>query len=376
MTALGLLVLFAAAPGPPPAPRWQPSVAIIEGGIRRRLFPGAVLVVGSRDSVMFATGLGRVSWERGARAPDPTATLWDLASLTKVVATSSAIMTLVDDGRLDLAQPVQHYLPAFAGPGKSAVTVRMLLDHSSGLPSFVPFYRNSTGRQDVIDRLFATELTSAPGSTTRYSDLNAILLGLIVEAVSGTSLDRYVSRAVFSPLGMGRTTFAVADRTAAAPSIQHHGQPAPGEVNDRNAWAMGGVAGHAGLFATGLDLARFAQTWLRSGSGPDGVWVGPATIRRFLERAPNGGSRALGWELPDGEHLDRSAYGRSATATTYGHTGWTGTFLWFDPARDLFVVLLTNRSLGSNARSTFRAMRELRGRLSDAVGIAMAAGPR
>lgn len=367
---IALLLGISVSMSPRPAPEWQPAVRIVEGGIRRRLFPGAVLVVGSRDSVMLAVGRGRVSWDPHSAIPDPAGTQWDLASLTKVVATSSAVMTLVDDGRLDLEQPVDRYLPQFSGPGKSAVTVRMLLDHSSGLPSFVAFYRNSAGRQDVIDRLFATDLVSPPGTVTRYSDLNAILLGLIVEAVSGTTLDRYASRAVFSPLGMGRTTFAVADRTAAAPSIQHRGEPAPGEVNDRNAWAMGGVAGHAGLFASGLDLARFAQTWLRSGSGPRGTWVGSATVRRFLEHAPGGGTRVLGWDTPDPAHLDRSAYGRSATATTYGHTGWTGTFLWFDPARDLFVVLLTNRSLGSNARSTFRAMRELRARLSDAVGAA------
>lgn len=345
---------------------------IVEGGIRRRLFPGAVVVVGNRDSVFFAHGFGRVSWERSAVAPAPGTTLWDLASLTKVVATTSAIMTLVDEGRLDLDQPVQKYLPAFLGGDKADVTVRMLLDHTSGLPAFVPFYRHGVGRQSVIDQLFEVPLEAKPAARTRYSDLNAILLGLIVEALSGTTLDQFAARSVFSPLGMGRTTFAVADVSRAAPSIAHHGQLAPGEVNDRNAWAMGGVAGHAGLFATGLDLARFAQTWLRSGAGPDGPWVGAATIRRFLEHSAGGGARALGWEIPDARHPERSPFGRLATGTTYGHTGWTGTFLWFDPTRDIFLVLLTNRSLGSNSRATFRAMRELRARLSDAIGLAMA----
>ncbi len=371
---ISVLFFLLHAVGAPPAttPPWRSAIAIVDGAIRRRLFPGAVVVVGDRDSVFFAKGFGRVSWDRDAALADPAATLWDLASLTKVVATASAIMTLVDQGRLELDQPVARYLPLFVGEGKSAVTLRMLLDHTSGLPAFVPFYRTAIGRQGVIDQLLGVPLIAAPGTRTTYSDLNAILLGLIVEASSGTTLDRFAAQAVFSPLGMGRTTFAVADRTMAAPSIAHGGHPAPGEVNDRNAWAMGGISGHAGLFATGLDLARFAQTWLRSGAGPSGPWVGSATVRRFLEHNSPGGTRALGWEIPDSQHLDRSAFGRSATGTTYGHTGWTGTFLWFDPVRDIFLVLLTNRSLGSNARSTFRAMRELRSRLSDAAGTAMA----
>jgi CubicO group peptidase (beta-lactamase class C family) len=333
-----------------------------------------VVIVGRRDSVLFAQGYGHTGWDRKTPRPDPLRTQWDLASLTKVVATTGSVMTLVDAGRLDLDAPVERYLPRFGGGSKSAVTVRMLLDHTSGLPAFVPFYRWASGREDVISALFEVPLESAPGGRVRYSDLNAILLGLLVESLSGTTLDRFAEEAVFGPLGMGHTGFVVADLTHVAPSIAHRGRPSPGEVNDRNAWSMGGVAGHAGLFATGIDLARYAQTWLNQGAGPNGVWVGPGTVRRFLESSPNAGNRVLGWERPDTVRIDRSPFGRAATATTFGHTGWTGTFLWFDPKRDLFLVFLTNRSLGPNSRGTFRAIREIRARLSEAAGAAARGG--
>lgn len=347
--------------------RWAALRQIVESGVRRRVYPGAVVIVGRRDSILFARGFGRTSWERGAPAPDPARTQWDLASLTKVVATTAAVMALTDAGKLDLDAPVAAYLPKFAGDDKARVTVRMLLDHTSGLPAFVPFYRSAAGREDVFEQLLAVPLEAEPGQRVKYSDLNAILLGLLVETLSGTPLDRFADAKVFGPLGMGHTGFAVADLTHAAPSIAHRGRPAPGEVNDRNAWTMGGVAGHAGLFATGVDLARYAQAWLNQGAGPGGAWVGSETVHRFLEGSSRAGHRVLGWDRPDADDLERSPFGRLATASTYGHTGWTGTFLWFDPRRDLFVVFLTNRSLGANNRAAFRAIRELRARLSDAA---------
>jgi len=367
--AMSALEPSGALPAPESTGPWDAAARIVERAISRRLFPGAVVVVGRGDTVLFADGFGRLSWERGAGRPSPATTLWDLASLTKVVATTSTVMALVDHGSLDLDAPVRRYLPRFAGEEKSRVTVRMLLDHTSGLPSWAALYRNAERPQDVTDALYAVRLRSTPGLRSEYSDLNAMLLGLVVEAVSGTGLDRISSRTVFEPLAMRHTAFgaAVSDRTAAAPSVIRHGRPVPGEVSDRNALAFRSVAGHAGLFASGLDLARLAQAWLNGRTTSGAEWVNPATIRTFLNRSPGAGTRALGWDTPNFAELDRSPFGRLATATTYGHTGWTGTFLWFDPARDLFLVLLTNRSLNPTTGRSLRAMREVRAALSDAI---------
>jgi CubicO group peptidase (beta-lactamase class C family) len=351
-----------------PGDDWRAITSVVERGLARRLYPGAVVVVGRGDSILYARGFGRTSWARGAPVPDPGTTRWDVASLTKVVATASAIAALVDEGRVELDEPVSRYLPRFAGGGRDRVTVRMLLDHTSGLPPFAPLYREPGGRVALIEALFRVPLARPAGQAVRYSDLNAMLLGLVVEAVSRLPLDRFASEAVFAPLGMRHTGFAVADRTRIAPSVITNGRAVPGVVSDPNARAMGGIAGHAGLFATGLDLARFAQAWLT----PVGEWLTSATLRQFLER--RSGARALGWETPDPAEAGISPYGRHATSSTFGHTGWTGTFLWFDPVRDVFLVFLTNRSLGSNGRSSLRAMRDLRARLSDAV--ASRVGPR
>jgi CubicO group peptidase (beta-lactamase class C family) len=364
-----VLAVALVAPSRGPGPNWTAATKVIERGIDRRLFPGAVLVVGRSDTVLYSRGFGRLSWRAGEGRPDPAATLWDLASLTKVVATTSAAMALVDRGSLDLDAPVALYLPRFTGGGKERVTVRMLLNHTSGLPAYRPLHQLATTREGAIDRLYEVPLIALPGTRVDYSDLNAILLGLVVEHLSGVSLAEFAGSAIFRPLGMRRTVFApeVADKTNVAPSIAHGGRPAPGEVNDRNAAVLGGVAGHAGLFATGLDLARFAQGILRAERLDDSSWIRPATMRQFLARSESAGTRALGWDTPDLTHLDRTAYGHHATESMFGHTGWTGTFLWFDPKRDLFLVFLTNRSLGSAGGRSLRAMRDLRSALSDAV---------
>jgi len=363
-----LVLALAAALDPVRSPpEWRPVAELIERAVARRVFPGAVVVVGRGDSILYSAGFGRTDWGRAAPVPDPDRTRWDLASLTKVVATTGAVASLVDRGRLDLDARVADLLPRFAGDGRDRITVRMLLDHTSGLPAFAPLYRSPGGREGMVDALFRVRPVAQPGSVVEYSDLNAIVLGLVVEAVAGTSLDRFVGQTVFGPLGMRSTDFAVADRSRVAPSVIKDGRAVPGMVSDPNARAMGGVAGHAGLFGTGLDLARLAQAWL--GRGADGGWISTGTVRRFLEPSP--GARALGWERPDPSQPDRSPYGRLATPTTFGHTGWTGTFLWFDPVRDVFLVLLTNRSLGPNGRGSFRAMRELRAQVSDLVSAAV-----
>lgn len=349
--------------------------AAVLAGIRQGTYPGAVVVVGRGDSVYYAKGYGRITWRTADKKPDPATTLWDLASLSKVVGTASSAAVLVGDGRLDLDAPVSRYVPEFAGGAKDSVTVRMLLNHTSGLPAWAPLWRMAHTPEEARSALYSIPLVRSPGSQPEYSDLNALLIGLIVSKVAGTSLDAFAKDAVFAPLGMGMTMYQpeAADRTRAVPTRRSEEKTKRGVVNDENARAFDGVAGHAGLFSTGLDLARFAQAWLTDSTVKRLAWLHPTVREEFITRSPNGGSRALGWDTPH-EATDGgpSLYGRCATSGTIGHTGWTGTALWIDPAENLFVILLTNRSYAPrNAAASFEQIRLVRARVSDAARKAM-----
>lgn len=363
--------LAGTVPGATPRPRQSFSAidAAVRRGIQRGVYPGAVVIIGRRDRVLYARGFGHFTWSRRSPVPRPESTLWDLASLTKVVATTSSVMRLVDAGRVDLEAPVARYLPRFVGGPRDSVTVRMLLDHTSGLRSYLPLFRLATSRAQAIDLLYAEPLSRPPGASAEYSDLNAMLLGLLVESVAGVPLDRFAEREVFHPLRMRDTRFLPPRSRAAriAPTGLVRGQPTQGEVNDLNAAIFGGVAGHAGLFSTGTDLARFAQTWLRRGQGPSGPWVSAATITHFLTPGAHSGTRLLGWDTPDSTADEPSVFGRLISAATYGHTGWTGTELWVDPANDLFLVFLTNRSFDPRRRESIKELRLVRSALSNAV---------
>jgi CubicO group peptidase (beta-lactamase class C family) len=344
--------------------------ATVRNGIQRGLYPGAVVIVGRRDSVLYARGYGHYTWSPASPVPDPDSTLWDIASITKVVATTSVAMRLVDRKLLELDAPVRRYLPRFAGGPKNRVTVRMLLDHTSGLRSYAPFYvKARRSRARVIDLLYAQPLVRAPGDSAEYSDLNAMLLGLLVEKVGGLPLDQLARREVFRPLGMTRTMYQppASLRSRIVPSGIWRGRPVPGDVNDQNAVAMGGVAGHAGVFSTGMDLARYATVWLRSGAGPDGQWVSPGTLGRFLVKGPNSGSRLLGWDTPELDGEEPSVFGTLISDAAYGHTGFTGTELWIDPPRDLYMVFLTNRAFDPRTRDSLKELRVVRAALSDAA---------
>jgi CubicO group peptidase (beta-lactamase class C family) len=339
-------------------------------GIRDGLYPGAVVVIGRRDSILYTRGYGHFTWNPASKVPNPDSTLWDIASITKVVATASSAMRLVDQGRLDLDAPVGRYLPRFSGGLKKQVTVRMLLDHTSGLKSYVPIYRRAgRSRSRMISLLYAQPLVRAPGDSAEYSDLNAMLLGLVIESVSKTTLDRFADTEVFDPLGMQQTRFRLPARLKrrTAPSGIWRGQPVPGDVNDQNAAAFGGVAGHAGVFSTGMDLARFAQVWLRDGMSSKGPWVQPATMRQFLTRGPRSGTRLLGWDSPELNGEEPSIFGTLISQSAYGHTGFTGTELWIDPTHDLFLVFLTNRAFDPKVRDSLKGLKALRTEMSDAA---------
>jgi CubicO group peptidase (beta-lactamase class C family) len=340
----------------------------VAAGVTRHVYPGAVVVVGRLDAVLLSRGYGRLTWSTGAASPSPESTLWDIASLTKVVASTGVAARLVDRGLLDLDAPVSRYLPAFAGAPKAAVTVRMLLNHTSGLPPFIALWRVSATPAAAVASIAAEPLRRPPGTAAEYSDLNAILLGVILEQVGGASLDLLVRREVIEPLGLTHTTFGVeaSARGSAAPTTSQ-GQIRRGTVNDPNAAFLGGVAGHAGLFATAHDLARVARAWLGLGTLDGVTWVSAGTVHQFLLPSATSGTRLLGWDTPDVAGPEPSSYGQHPDSGTYGHTGWTGTQMWIDPARNVYVIFLTNRAYEPRVKETLQALRRVRTALADAV---------
>jgi CubicO group peptidase (beta-lactamase class C family) len=257
---------------------------------------------------------------------------------------TTAMMQLVEQDRVELDAPVARYLPEFTGDGKDRVTIRHLLTHSSGLPSWRPLYKEAAAADTAIAIVLATPLDTVPGARMVYSDLGAILLGKVVERVSGETLDAYLARHVFGPLGMTSTMYrpdaSVHDRVAPTEFDPWRQRHIRGEVHDENAFMLGGVSGHAGLFSTAADLTRFARMML-AGGVLDGVrLLRPSTIAQFTAvQDPGLSHRALGWETPSGQN----SAGSAMSARAFGHTGFTGTSLWMDPERGAFVLLLTNR---------------------------------
>jgi CubicO group peptidase (beta-lactamase class C family) len=318
---------------------------ILEAAIADHAFPGAVVAVGHRAKLVHLAAFGHQTY-----SPDSPAieidTIFDLASLTKVVATTTAAMILVDEEKLDLDAPVARYLPAFTGAGKDRVTVRHLLAHTGGIEWWAPLYREIEGKEAYVERIEAMPLASEPGTKEVYSDLGIILLGAILEQVSGTPLDRFVAERVFAPLGMEETLFRppadLLPRVAPTELDEWRGRVVHGEVHDENAFAMGGIAPHAGLFSTAIDLSRFAQMMLDHGRAHGRRIVDRATIELFTRRAGivPGSDRALGW---DTRSVEGSTAGTLFSPSSFGHTGFTGTSLWIDPQRELYLILLTNR---------------------------------
>jgi len=315
--------------------------AILRAAHRDSAFPGAYAVVGDSRGVLAEARVGRLDW---ARSPEPDRrTIWDLASLTKVIGTTTALAQLVESGRVELSAPVQRYVPDWTGPGKDAVTVRHLLTHTSGLPSFRPYDRQTQQPDSLKQLLFATELERAAGDSMVYSDIGAFMMGEVVERVSGLSLDRYLAQHVFRPLRMKETMFnppgKLWSRVAPTEIDTLRGGKVRGKVHDERAYYLGGVAAHAGLFSTGGDLARFARMMLLGGALDGARVLRPETIARFTAFADSGRhNRALGWEKPPAVWS-----GRFAATRAFGHTGFTGTSIAIDPELDLFVIVLSNR---------------------------------
>lgn len=349
---------------------------LLEAAVRSGAFPGASVAIGRAGVLVELGGVGSLT--RGG-APVTPETAYDLASLTKVVGTTATVMRLVERGDLDLDARVSTFVPDYQGPGKEAVTVRHLLTHSAGHRPFYPFYAHDILRRDEVLRfIHADTLQYRPGAQSVYSDFDMILLGEIIEAVTGRPLDRAFEDEVFRPLGMGGTGFREpgdVDPTAAPTEADRvfRGRTLQGEVHDEAAWVMGGVAGHAGLFSTAHDLARFGFALANGGEAYGTRLFRRSTIDRFTERVrlrstyPMG----LGWML---QQTDRSYSSAGALfgPRSFGHTGFTGTSIWVDPDQELFVVLLSNRVHPSRQNTRIRSVRA---DLADAVAGAIRTTP-
>jgi CubicO group peptidase (beta-lactamase class C family) len=364
-----------ALPGDIPLPpgRFREADFQLERFRQRGAFPGGVLAVVHRGALVHLHPFGRLAYGNDA-PPVQAGTPYDLASLTKVVATTTMAMILVDERRLDLERPVESFLPGFRGAGKEAVTVRHLLTHSAGLPATAPLYRELRGRAAYRERIEAMELAYPPGSRSLYSDLGMILLGEVLERAAGQPFESFVRQRVLVPLGMRHTGFrpapALRRRIAPTEIDPWRGRLLQGEVHDENAYALGGAAPHAGLFGTAGDLARLARLLLAGGVLDGRRIVSRETVERFTRRAGIPDSdRALGWDT-------KSATGSSAgslfSSHSFGHTGFTGTSIWIDPDRGLAVILLTNRVHPTRDNDLIR---EARPAVADAVVRAIDGGP-
>ncbi len=366
---LGCFVLLACLPATPT--NSQADFTEVDDIVRQAVdagqIPGAVLVIGHGGAVVHRQALGARALEP-RREPMTLDTIFDLASLTKVIATAPAVMRLVERGQVRLNDPVVRYLPEFARNGKGDITVRQLLTHFSGLPDDLDLRQHWQGYAEALRRAYDSPLAAPPGSRFIYSDVNFIVLGELVARVSGVPLDKYVETNFYSPLGMTTTRFLPPPQwipRIAPTEYDEHGTMLRGVVHDPTARRMGGVAGNAGLFGTADDLALFAQAML------DRRLLAPLTIEKMTTpQQPANATvlRGLGWDI---DSPFSSVRGELLPVGSYGHTGYTGTSLWIDPVTDTYIILLSN---AVHPHSGNNAIVSLRSRVATAVAVALNLG--
>ena len=347
-------------------PHFAEAAAVVQRGVEARAYPAAVVEVGTRESVMWRQAFGTLDYEADSPAAQQD-TIFDLASLTKVIATTSLIMRLTERGRLSLTDRIGQWIGDWRGHDREAVPLRALLSHSSGLTAWLPFFRDYTGRTEFQHAICSLPLEYAPDTRSIYSDLGFILLGFIIEDADRRPLrvqaDELLKQITTEPLLFNPPS---ALRSIVAPTEKDlwRGRLLVGEVDDENCWALGGIAGHAGLFGTAAGVGDFARAILDALAGRKPSLAAAATVRRFVTRTAVPGSRALGWDTM----LPTSSCGTRMSRSAFGHTGFTGTTLWLDPERDVYVVFLTNRVHPSRANS---AIHEIRPAFHDAVMAAV-----
>jgi CubicO group peptidase (beta-lactamase class C family) len=353
----------------PKPERFDRVAALLRDAIAARAFPAAAIEVGRHDGARWNEACGNLTYDPGAPPATPD-TIFDLASLTKVLATTTIAMQMVDAAQLSLDEPVAGRLPEWAGADRASVTIADLLAHTSGLTAYLPFFRDYTGRYEFQRAICSMPLEYQPRTASVYSDLGFILLGFILEdaaasqrsatepvpsGAGATLSDRF--RRIAAMTGADPLQFhpprSWRDRTAPTEIDPWRGRLLAGEVHDENAWALGGAAGHAGLFGTSGAVGAFARAVLRTIRG-DHLLARTETMRRFARRVSvPGSSRALGWDTM----LPTSSCGTRMSPSAIGHTGFTGTSLWIDWERDLYVVLLTNRVHPTRGNDAIRRVR-------------------
>lgn len=338
--------------------------SIINGAIAMGASPGVAVAVGRSGHIAYMKGYGHIDWNVPGSPPVDSSTLFDLASLTKVVATTTLAMIMEEAGQLDLNRTVSSYVPEFNSPEKAGITVRQLLTHTGGIEAFAQLYTTFRGRDQYLAQINARPLQYQPGTRMIYSDWDMILLQIVLERIGGRTLDALTTERIFKPLGMNDTQYqppvTLRHRTVPTEFDNSRGGLLWGSVHDPNAYAIGGVAGHAGLFSTARDLATFSMALLNGGEGNGVRLVKPATIARWTARQGRESTRALGWDTPDGG----SSAGQFFSPWSFGHTGFTGTSIWIDPQKDLFVVLLTSRLNPTPSSSQYSVLRR---EVADAV---------
>lgn len=329
------------------APRLAPGSltavdSLVRRAARRNAFPGATWAAGRGERIERIAAAGRISWSGGAVEVDAAGTRYDLASLTKVVATTAAVMALVEDGRMELDAPVSRYLPSFGGGKKSQVTVRMLLTHTAGVRAGAPLPDYAPG--DLRDWLIRRPLTLDPGEEVLYSDIGFVVLYAAAQRAAGEPLPRYLRHRVWGPLGMESTEMGLdrGCRDCAPTLVLEDGEEYAGGSYDETARRLDGLTGNAGAFSTAADLARFAAMIANEGELGGVRIYRPETVRAFTAPQPGAGTRALGWETycAEGKVPDHKGCRR---VYAFGHSGVTGTSLWIDPETRAWVVLLSNR---------------------------------
>jgi CubicO group peptidase (beta-lactamase class C family) len=346
---------------------------VVKRGISAGIFPGAAVAIGRDGYAVLSRGYGRLEWKTSSPAVDADESIYDLASLTKVIGTTTAAMVLFDQGKLPLDAPVKRFLPEFAGGLKDKVTIRMLLTHTSGLPAGALLEGRARSPAHAKQLVMQSTIHCTPGACFNYSDVGMATLGWVIERVSGEPLNRFLERTVFGPLRMRNTFFL--------PDSQLHARIAPtadyskrkhmirGEVHDENSYLLGGVAGHAGLFSTAADLSVFAEMMLNRGEINGTRIVADSTVRLFTTE--HRFSRALGWEMSDSVH----GAGWHLSERAYGHTGFTGTSIWIDPDREMFIVVLANRTYRPQIRRPGDAMADVRNDIADVATFSITADP-
>lgn len=359
----------------------RPAYQVVERALKDKAFPGATLAVGFRGKVAIHA-FGKLSYDAKSPAVVPK-TMYDIASLTKVVVTTTLVAKLAEGDfavPLDLDAKIERYLPEWAsGPQpewRHRVTVRHLLTHTSGLPPFKEYWRTSKSKQDTLAKIFAEPLEYEPGTKEVYSDLGIILMAEIIERLTGRTLDDLANSFIFAPLGMKNSMYKPPKKlwpTIAPTEIDNNYRHRliQGEVHDENAYAIGGVSGHAGVFSTAPDLAAFCQMLLNGGVYAHQRILRRATVTQFTTpQQLSGGTRTLGWAVPTPGGLS----GHYFSEHSFGHTGFTGTSIWIDPDRQLFVVFLTNRVHPTRENQKIQQVRrDLHDAVMQALGFATSA---